>query len=273
MKRNGKQSPQARQQAPVAVRKGATRTADIAPEVLAALSRGELQSATLTEGLAVDQACLLRAVFPELWPRLGQAVEAACELGILKRMEGIGALLQVELGVDGIERCRTHGSDTVRGWACFMIGAHPSLDLEQRLAAVRPLADDAHFGVREWAWMAARPHLARQLPAAIEHLSVWTASSSERLRRFACEALRPRGVWCAHLAALKQQPALALPILSPLRADASVYVQDSVANWLNDAGKDSPDWVRELCRRWLQDSPVDATRRICARAQRNLAQS
>jgi 3-methyladenine DNA glycosylase AlkC len=251
-------------------RKGATRAADIPADVLQALSRGEMQSATLAEGLALDQAVLLRTVFPDLSPRVLEATDAACQLGILKRMAGIGAALLHELGPVGIARCQTHASDTVRGWACFMICAQQGLDLPARLTAIQTLADDAHFGVREWAWMAIRPHLIQQLDTAIVCLTAWTALPSERLRRFACEALRPRGVWCAHSAALKQQPERALPILLPLRADPSGYVQDSVANWLNDAAKDQPGWVRDLCAQWLQGEPANATRRICRRAQRNL---
>jgi len=91
------------------------------------------------------------------------------------------------------------------------------------------------------------------------------------VRRFASEALRPRGVWCAHIAALKQQPQRAMPILSALRDDPSIYVQDSVANWLNDASKDQPEWARSVCRQWLAEAPSVATRRICHRGLRSIA--
>jgi len=213
---------------------------------------------------------LLRTTFPDLSPQTLEKAQAICQLGILKRMMGMGALLLEALGTDGIAPCQTHGADTVRGWACFMIGARADLDLPARLAAIAPLADDMHFGVREWAWMAVRPHLAQDLDAAITLLTPWTASTSERLRRFASEALRPRGVWCSHIQALKRKPALMLPILSALRADPSVYVQDSVANWLNDAAKDQADWVRQLCQQWLQGQASAATRRICQRALRSV---
>jgi 3-methyladenine DNA glycosylase AlkC len=252
-------------------RTGATRSADIPADVLEALSLGTLSSATLAEGLALDQARLLRAVFPDLPPHALAKADTACGLGILKRMHAIAGVLLQALGPTGIARCQAHAADTVRGWACFMIGQQLDLDLPDRLQAIRPLADDPHFGVREWAWMAVRPHLAQDLEAAITELTPWTTSPSERLRRFASEALRPRGVWCAHIPALKQQPQTALPILEPLHADPATYVQDSVANWLNDAAKDRPDWVRALCARWRQGQPTEATRRICTRALRSLA--
>ncbi|MGS3449139.1 hypothetical protein ACB376_14245 [Klebsiella electrica] len=98
----------------------------------------------------------------------------------------------------------------------------------------------------------------------------WTSCASENIRRFACESLRPRGVWCAHIGELKQQPQRALAILSSLRADPSKYVQDSVANWLNDAGKENRQRVQSLCAQWLADTSVPAILRICQRARRNL---
>ena len=142
-------------------------------------------------------------------------------------------------------------------------------DLEARLRLIRPLADDAHFGVREWVWMALRPGLAAELRRSVALLTPWTKELSERLRRFASESLCPRGVWCAHIAELKADPDRFASCWRAARR-SSVYVQDSVANWLNDASKDQPDCVRGVCARWQADAPAEATLRICRRALRTV---
>jgi 3-methyladenine DNA glycosylase AlkC len=249
--------------------KGARRIADIPPDVLAALNAGTRQTATLAEGLAVDFAALLRTISPAAAGRFLGGGHAAA--GVTRRMAAAAEALAATLGPSAFERLAGHPADTVRGWAAFVLAERPKLTLRERLVRVRPLAADPHFGVREWAWLALRPHIAADPSAAIRELAAWTAEPSDALRRFASESTRPRGVWCAHIEALKSDPALGLPVLEPLRADPSKYVQDSVGNWLNDAAKSRPDWVRALCRDWSRGGGDPATARILRRATRSLA--
>jgi 3-methyladenine DNA glycosylase AlkC len=157
-----------------------------------------------------------------------------------------------------------------RSWAAYVIGLNEELTLADKLAALRPIAADANSGVREIAWMAVRRDIENQLAEAIRLLTAWTAEHDANLRRFASEATRPCGVWCKHLAALKQNPELGYGLLAPLRSDASKYVRDSVANWLNDASKSKPAWVREVCAHWLAESKTPETAYIVRRALRTL---
>lgn len=249
-------------------RKGAASRVAIPADTLRALNEGSLAAATLVESLAVDHALLLRAAVPALPEACFAAMEDAVGQGITRRMAIAAELLDAHLGPGGAALLDTHPSDTVRGWAAFMIGRAASLDLAGRLAALRPLADDAHFGVREWAWLALRPHVVANPSDAIRLLVPWTAEDSANLRRFAVEATRPRGVWAAHVTALRQDPSPGLALLDPLRAEPIRYVQESVANWINDAAKDHPDWAHALCARWRAESDAPATTRICRRALR-----
>jgi 3-methyladenine DNA glycosylase AlkC len=253
-----------------AAKRTGNRVQDIAPDRLAMLNGGTAEASTLTECLAVDFAALLRATLSDVGEDAVLTLEREAATGVSRRMALAARLILDRLGPAAVDRLCTHSSDTVRGWVCFMIGGMDGMTLPDRLAMIRPLADDRHFGVREWAWLAVRPWLAADLENATALLSAWTADPSERLRRFASEAIRPRGVWCAHIKALKQSPEMALPILEPLRADPAAYVQDSVGNWLNDAAKDRPGWVRALCDRWTRESPCPATARICKRALRSI---
>lgn len=251
-------------------RTGARRRSDLPPEILEQLQTGRMETVTLVEGLAIDFARLMASSVPGLPRQALETMRAAAPLGITRRMALAGELLLQHLGPAGWLLLRRHRSDTVRGWAAHLLAATPEFTLGERLHLIQPLADDHNPGVREWAWLALRPRLAEDITHAIGLLAPWTASPSPFLRRFASEATRPRGVWCSHIDALKSRPELAAPLLEPLRADPHKYVQDSVANWLNDAGKSRPEWVRKLCTRWLRQSPVPATERICRRARRNL---
>lgn len=251
-------------------RKGVSRRADIPTDLLALLNAGTASTATLAEGLAIDFAALLEAAVPTMPTESVAIVREMAGAGVTRRMEAVGELLLRHLTLDGLPAVAEHASDTVRGWACYVVGRAPKLKLKARLDLIRPLADDRHFGVREWAWMAVRPHLASNVGHAIKALEPWAKAKSPNVRRFAVESTRPRGVWCAHIEPLKQNPELALPLLEPLKDDPAKYVQDSVSNWLNDASKSQSAWVKALCKRWESESDADATARICQRALRSV---
>lgn len=248
--------------------KSVRRMSDITAERLAELNSGAVETTVLTECLAIDFSLLMRNAFPDRPAELYEQLNGSIA-GITARMALAAELLHA-CGACNLSDLNSHPSDTIRGWACYFIAQQQNLPLQKKLDLIRPLADDHHFGVREWAWLAMRGDLIAEPELSFSLLQAWTGDPSYRIRRYACEAIRPRGVWCAHFNLLKKQPELALPILEALRSDPEIYVQDSVANWLNDASKTTPDWVRSLCDRWLQESASPVTARICKRALRTI---
>lgn len=232
------------------------------------LDTGLVASTHLAECLAVDFATLLQTV--AVLPDAGvQCMRDAASKGITQRM-ALAATLLREAGQGRVTHWQLHPSDTVRGWACYLIGSDATLGLAEKLQAIQPLADDDHFGVREWAWLAVRADLVAAPLQALTLLLRWVDEASPYLRRFACEALRPRGVWATHISVFKEQPQHALPLLEALANDPERYVQDSVGNWLNDASKTQPEWVRDLCARWQREHSSAANAYIRKRAQRSL---
>jgi 3-methyladenine DNA glycosylase AlkC len=260
-------------------RKGARSIKDIPADIMQQLNAGKIESANLVEWLGVDQMLLLKNMLKD-WSRIHY--EAAILRGIdeLKKTTittineaiGVGLFLQAQIHGDKalLTTMSKHPSDAVRCWATYMIGKNPQLSIAEMLQAIQPFAADTHFGVREIAWMAVRPMMAKNLTESLTILATWTASENENVRRFASESTRPRGVWCAHIEVLKENPALALPILEPLKADKAKYVQDSVGNWLNDASKTQPDFVSNLCETWSKSNPTKETNYIVNKAMRTI---
>jgi 3-methyladenine DNA glycosylase AlkC len=259
-------------------RKGAARIALIPPEVLAALNAGRIPTVNLNEFLAIDLRQLAMSAAGEIGldPYAERLQDALAMLSAFKpvRRHGHIARALYDLTEPRADRdsvahaLATHPSDVARSWAAQWI-AYAAMPLVRKLAAVRRFAADPHFGVREMAWMAVRDEIAGDVDTAVRHLRSWSTHGDPNIRRFASESTRPRGVWCAQIEALKKEPWRGLPLLQPLKADPSRYVQNSVANWLNDAAKTQPDWVREVCDGWSRKAGAE-TQYIIRRAQRSL---
>ncbi len=261
-------------------RKGAVRMSEIPPEVLSALNRGEIETRTLVEWLAIDMPTLLRAAAVDVGleseaERLGVTADALASLGVTKRIEGIGRALHDLLTQrpdrqETFARVASHPSDMVRAWAASAVRADPDLPLPTRLEIVKRFAADQAMSVRELAWDSYRPHVAAQLELGLELLRPWVEDADANVRRCAVEGTRPRGVWTFHIDALKADPELGLPLLEPVRSDSSDYVRKAIANWLNDASKSEPGWVTEVCARWTEESPTKETAWIVNRALRTI---
>lgn len=260
-------------------RKGARSLKDLSPEILDLLNRGEIESANLTEWLAVSQTQLLENLLQKN-NRLHYLESILTEIGKLRKQTantlnetiGVGLLnaCSVNKDIQFLKDISAHTSDTVRCWMTYTIGGNTQLSLSEKLDQIQPFAADTHFGVREISWITVRKSIIENLEESLQILSKWTLSEDENIRRFACEATRPRGVWCEHIEALKKNPAWGLPLLEPLKSDSSKYVCDSVGNWLNDASKTQPRFVMDLCAKWEKESPTKATSYIVKKALRTL---
>lgn len=267
-------------------RRGYSSIASIPRDVRERLDSAVESTRTLSEALAIDLGAYIRAIDPGVSV---DTAKACTNAGGITRALAHAARTMLDLrGPACIDTLAAHPTDTARGIAAFALALHAqdhAWSLERTLERVRTLADDPHFGVREWAWLGVRPIVATAFEAdatdAVRALVPWSSDGSERVRRFASEATRPRGVWCVWIGALRRAPAVALPILEPLHADPSAYVQDSVGNWLNDASKDDAAFVRSVCARWSArggtrgggargETAAAATQRIVTRALRTI---
>lgn len=101
---------------------------------------------------------------------------------------------------------------------------------------------------------AIRPLIERDTERTMAQMQAWSLSPNHHLRRLASEGCRPRLPWGKALNQFKQDPAPILPILHNLMQDDSLYVRKSVANNLNDIGKDNPQVVLAFCQAWLGKS-------------------
>ena len=114
-----------------------------------------------------------------------------------------------------------------------------------------------------------RPFLERHPQATLAVLHEWACDPDHHVRRLVSEGTRPRLPWAARLPAFQRDPRPVLELLERLRDDPEPYVRRSVANNLNDIGKDHPQLLVDTARRWLVDAPP-SRRAVVAHALRSL---
>lgn len=95
-----------------------------------------------------------------------------------------------------------------------------------------------------------RAFIEKHPEATYARLVEWTKDPSMHVRRLVSEGTRPRLPWASRLREYQKDPAPVLQLLELLKDDPERYVQRSVANNLNDIGKDHPALVVDVCRRW-----------------------
>lgn len=102
-----------------------------------------------------------------------------------------------------------------------------------------------------------RAFLERHPRETLQRLASWTQDANVHVRRLVSEGTRPRLPWAPRLREFQRDPTPVLSLLERLKDDPELYVRRSVANNLNDIGKDHPGVVAEVARRWLQDSSTE----------------
>lgn len=97
-----------------------------------------------------------------------------------------------------------------------------------------------------------RPFIEHHETAALALFRKWATDSSVHVRRLVSEGTRPRLPWAGRLRRFQQDPAPVLELLELLKDDPELFVRRSVANNLNDIGKDHPEILVQVGRRWME---------------------
>jgi 3-methyladenine DNA glycosylase AlkC len=102
-----------------------------------------------------------------------------------------------------------------------------------------------------------RPFLEQHTQATLRQLEAWATDPSPHVRRLVSEGTRPRLPWAPRLRQFQADPAPVLALLELLKDDNELYVRRSVANNLNDIGKDHPEVLIHTAQAWLKNASAE----------------
>jgi 3-methyladenine DNA glycosylase AlkC len=146
-----------------------------------------------------------------------------------------------------------HGRDPGLSLASFLFLPHTMFVAEFGLEHFELSMQAQHALTQRFtAEFSIRPFLQNHTDATLERLMDWTNDPSEHVRRLVSEGTRPRLPWASRLPAFQRNPKPVLSLLERLKDDPSLYVRRSVANNLNDIGKDHPSLLADTASAWLK---------------------
>ena len=128
----------------------------------------------------------------------------------------------------------------------FFVARHGLDHFEESMRAQHALTQlfTAEFSIRAF--------LEKHPERTLARLREWTQDPSRHVRRLVSEGTRPRLPWAPRLRAFQKDPRPVIELLELLKDDPELYVRRSVANNLNDIGKDHPELLTAIAKRWLR---------------------
>jgi 3-methyladenine DNA glycosylase AlkC len=128
----------------------------------------------------------------------------------------------------------------------FFVSRHGLDHFEESMRAQYALTQlfTAEFSIRAF--------LDKHPEATLARLREWAVDPSPHVRRLVSEGTRPRLPWAPRLRAFQKDPRPVIELLELLKDDPELYVRRSVANNLNDIGKDHPELLATVAKRWLR---------------------
>ena len=151
-----------------------------------------------------------------------------------------------------------HGRDPGLSLASFLYLPHTVFVAEFGLGHFELSMQAQHALTQRFtAEFSIRPYLQQHQDATLARLMEWTRDPNDHVRRLVSEGSRPRLPWASRLPAFQRDPAPVLALLEELKDDPALYVRRSVANNLNDIGKDHPTLLADTATAWLQGATPD----------------
>ncbi len=210
-------------------------------------------------------ACMVLAVHPSFNSEgfVREALQGYDALALMARGKKIAQALRAHLPPDYAKAVvilmdsldQPHGRDRSQSLASFIYLPHTVFVSEYGLAHFDESMQALHALTQRFTGeFAIRPFLEQHPEATLRQLRVWATGSSVHVRRLVSEGTRPRLPWAGRLRLFQADPAPVLALLELLKDDPELYVRRSVANNLNDIGKDHPDVLTRTAQAWLQDA-------------------